>query len=249
MNPSPREFLSVKDLCKFYGEFKALDGVDFVAYEGEFLGLLGPNGAGKTTLFQVLCGLFAPDRGQVEIFGGTYQEKSSSILTRLGVVFQSRSVDLDMTILENLRFHGRLYGIGKHQLSDRIDQLASMFDLADLLTRPVRNLSGGQQRKVEIARAMINEPDLLFMDEPTAGLDTVSRGKLVKELHDLVHTIGMTLLWSTHLVDEVETADRIIVMNKGRVVAQNTPAAIIKSAGAENLVDAYTALTGAKPQS
>lgn len=248
MNTAPREFLSVKDLSKFYGEFKALDGVEFVAYEGEFIGLLGPNGAGKTTLFQVLCGLFAPDRGQVEIFGGTYQEKSSSILTRLGVVFQTRSVDLDMTILENLRFHGRLYGMRKQQLAERIDQLSSMFDLTDLIKRPVRTLSGGQQRKVEIARAMINEPDLLLMDEPSAGLDTVARRKLVSELHDLVHTSGMTLLWSTHLVDEVEDADRIILLSKGQVVAQDTPVGLIESASVDNLVDAYTALTGAKPQ-
>lgn len=245
MNASRKEILTVRELSKSYGALKALVGVGFVAYEGEFIGLLGPNGAGKTTLFQVLCGLFAPDQGQVEIFGGTYQQKSSSILNRLGVVFQARSVDLDMSILENLRFHGRLYGIPKQRLAERIETLASMFDLGDLINRPLRNLSGGQQRKVEIARAMINQPDLLLMDEPSAGLDTVSRRDLVKEMHDLVRTSGMTILWSTHLVDEVESADRIILLNKGSVIEQATPAELIKSAGTENLVDAYTAMTGA----
>jgi len=248
MTAAPNTILSVKGLCKSYGDLKALDSVDLVAYEGEFVGLLGPNGAGKTTLFQVLCGLFAPDRGQVEIFNGTYQEKSSYILNRLGVVFQTRSVDLDMSILENLRFHGRLYGMRKQRLAERIEHLASMFDLDDLIARPVRNLSGGQQRKVEIARAMINEPDLLLMDEPSAGLDTPSRSNLVRELHDLVHTKGMALLWSTHMVDEVENADRIILLSKGKVVAQNSPEAMIESAGVENLVDAYTVLTGTAPQ-
>lgn len=235
--------LSLRGVVKRYGDVTALDGVDFDIAAGHFVGLLGPNGAGKSTLFQLVAGLFAPDAGNVQVFGATHAESSSAILRRLGVVFQERSVDLDMSIRANLRFHGRLFGLGGAALAERIEALAVQFDFADLLARPVRNLSGGQQRKVEIARALINQPDLVIMDEPSAGLDTPSRRDLVAAMRAQVRDQNRAVLWATHLVDEAELADEVIMLRRGKIVATGTPADLIRRAGAADLTDAYTRLT------
>ncbi|WP_298493574.1 ABC transporter ATP-binding protein [uncultured Maritimibacter sp.] len=236
--------LEMQDVVKRYGAVTALDGVSLRIAPGRFVGLLGPNGAGKSTLFQIIAGLFAPDAGAVEVFGMTHRDAGSDIRRRMGVVFQARSVDLDMSIRANLRFHGRLFGLGGRALDERIEALAEQFGLADLLKRPVRNLSGGQQRKVEIARALINDPDLIIMDEPSAGLDTPSRRALVEDIHRLAAGNSVAVLWATHLVDEVERADDVIMLVKGRVVATGSPAALIDQSGAVDLVDAYSRLTG-----
>ncbi|MAM61773.1 ATP-binding cassette domain-containing protein [Maritimibacter sp. UBA3975] len=229
---------------KSYGNVKALDGVDLALGKSRFVGLLGPNGAGKSTLFQIISGLFVPDAGTVKLFGMTHGADGPAIRRRMGVVFQARSVDLDMTIRANLRFHGRLFGLGGRKLDARIDALAEQFDLTDLVKRPVRNLSGGQQRKVEIARALINDPDFLIMDEPSAGLDTPSRRALVADIRRLAAEQDVAILWATHLVDEVDDADDVVMLVKGKVVADGAPATLIKDAGAEDLTDAYAKLTG-----
>ncbi|MBV7407721.1 ATP-binding cassette domain-containing protein [Maritimibacter sp. DP1N21-5] len=235
--------LEMQDVVKRYGSVTALDGVSLSIAPGRFVGLLGPNGAGKSTLFQIIAGLFAPDSGAVEVFGMTHRDAGSDIRRRMGVVFQARSVDLDMSIRANLRFHGRLFGLGGRVLDDRIDALAMQFGLEDLLKRPVRNLSGGQQRKVEIARALINDPDLIIMDEPSAGLDTPSRRALVEDIRRLAANNSVAVLWATHLVDEVEGADDVIMLVKGKVVATGSPATLIADSGGGDLVDAYSRLT------
>lgn len=229
---------------KSYGTLKALDDVSFAIGEGEIVGLLGPNGAGKSTLFQLASGLFAPDRGSVSVLGAGYLAASSQILGRLGVVFQSRSLDLDMTTRANLRFHGQLFGLSGRQLASRIDAVAGFLDIADLLDRLVRTLSGGNQRRVEIARALLNEPRLLLMDEPSVGLDTTARLALVDHARRIRDAQGTSILWATHLVDEVEGADRILLLDKGRITHQGHPAEIIARAGAATLSEAYVALTG-----
>lgn len=236
--------LSLSSVSKSYGKITALQEVTFDIEAGRFVGLLGPNGAGKSTMFQIITGLFAPDEGTVEIFGRRYAEEPAAILSRIGVVFQERSVDLDMTIRANLAFHGRLFGLSGKSLRDRIVEGAERFGLSDLLGRQVRQLSGGQQRKVEIARALINRPRLLIMDEPTAGLDAPSRRALVQDMRDLAAEAGVAILWATHLVDEVETADRVILLGAGRIVADDTPAALLEQAGAADLTDAYATLLG-----
>lgn len=235
--------LEMQDVVKRYGAVTALNGVSLRIAPGRFVGLLGPNGAGKSTLFQIIAGLFAPDAGAVEVFGMTHRDAGSDIRRRMGVVFQARSVDLDMSIRANLRFHGRLFGLGGRALDARIEALAEQFGLADLLKRPVRNLSGGQQRKVEIARALINDPNLIIMDEPSAGLDTPSRRALVEDIHRLAADNSVAVLWATHLVDEVEEADDVIMLVKGRVVATGSPDDLIGESGASDLVDAYSRLT------
>jgi ABC-2 type transport system ATP-binding protein len=238
--------LSLAHVSKSYGKIDALHDVTFDIHAGEFVGLLGPNGAGKSTMFQIICGLFAPDAGTVTVFGRRFADDSAGILSRLGVVFQARSVDLDMTIKANLAFHGRLFGLSGGRLRDRIAEWSERFGLSDLLGRQVRQLSGGQQRKVEIARALMNRPGLLIMDEPTAGLDSPSRRALVKDMRNLASEEGVAILWATHLVDEVEDADRVILLKAGRIVADSTPDGLRKQAGKADLTDAYATL--ADPQ-
>lgn len=242
MSESP--VLQLDAVAKSYGQRKALDGVSFDIQPGEFVGLLGPNGAGKSTLFQIISGLFMPDEGRVDLFGLDYHRHSADILSRLGVVFQARSVDLDMSIAANLKFHGGLFGLSGAKLKDRMDDLATLFEFTDKLKRPVRNLSGGEQRRVEIARALLNNPDLLLMDEPSAGLDTISRRKLVQHMRDLAKDRNTAILWATHLVDELDDADRIVVLMKGQVLIAGTPDELMAETGTESLTDAYVKLTG-----
>ena len=236
--------LEIRDVVKSCGRDKALDGVSLMLRPGDHVGLLGPNGAGKSTLFQIVAGLLAPDTGQVRLFGQTHRDGGAAILRRLGVVFQARSIDMDMSVLANLRFHGRLFGIGGRALSDRIAELVAQVGLAGLERRAVRTLSGGQQRRVGIARALINRPDLLRMDEPTAGLDTAARAELVAHMRALAASQGTAVLWATHLVDEVAQASRVVILTRGRVRADDTPAALCAQTGAADLTAACAALTG-----
>ncbi|MBV7378444.1 ATP-binding cassette domain-containing protein [Maritimibacter dapengensis] len=239
--------LDLRDIRKSYGTSEALAGISLAMQEGEFVGLLGPNGAGKSTMFQIIAGLFAPDAGSVRLFGLDHASNGPRILARLGVVFQARSVDLDISVVANLRFHGRLFGLSGSDLAGRIEALCTRFNLDDLRNRPVRTLSGGQQRRVEIARALINEPDLLIMDEPSAGLDASSRRDLVSHVRDLARTEKVAVLWATHLVDEVGDADRIVIIDHGRIRANDTPAALLDETDAEDLTDVYERILQRRP--
>lgn len=236
--------LDIKGLRKSYGKIEAVKGVDLTIAPGEIVGLLGPNGAGKSTLFQIAAGLFAPDGGDVALFGLDYRGQSSAILKRLGVVFQSRSVDLDMTVFANLAFHGNLFGLTGKLLRERITETTELLEIEDLVKQSVRTLSGGNQRRVEIARALLNAPDLLLMDEPTVGLDPVMRQLVVTHMEKVRATHGTSILWSTHLVEEVEKADRIAVMRAGEIVREDTPAGLCAASGTTDLTAAYIALTG-----
>ncbi len=239
--------LSLRDVRKSYKKNEALKGVSLEIGRGEIVGLLGPNGAGKSTLFQIASGLFAPDGGEVELFGLNYRQNASEILGRLGVVFQSRSLDLDMTVKANLKFHGNLFGLSGKALDARIAEAAALFEVTDLVDKPVRTLSGGNQRRIEIVRALINAPDLLLMDEPSVGLDPTTRKLLVKHVHEVRAQHQTSILWATHLVEEVEHADRIALIVSGQIIRIGTPAELLAAADADNLTDAYIALTGVKP--
>lgn len=248
MGPETSPVLHLNAVSKAYGQRLALDHVSFDIQPGEFIGLLGPNGAGKSTLFQIVSGLFVPDEGKTELFGQDYKRHSADILQRLGVVFQARSVDLDMSVSANLKFHGGLFGLYGKKLAQRIAELAARFEFEDKLKRPVRNLSGGEQRRVEIARALLNNPDLLLMDEPSAGLDTVSRKKLVVHMRDLARERNTAILWATHLVDELDDADRIVVLAGGKVITTGSPDELMATSQTDSLTDAYVALTGTGAQ-
>lgn len=239
-------FLSLQDVVKTYGPKQALKGVTLEVNPGEVVGLLGPNGAGKSTLFQICAGLFAADSGAVSLFGQDYRNAPSAILRRIGVVFQSRSLDADISVKANLRFHGGLFGLWGTDLRKQISAVAEQLEIADMLNLPVRQLSGGNQRRVEIARALLSSPDLLLLDEPSTGLDPASRRRLVECVHGLASREGKAVLWSTHLAEEVEEAARIVLLVAGEVVQEAAPAALLHRAGADSLTDAYIALTGAK---
>jgi ABC-2 type transport system ATP-binding protein len=239
--------LDLQDVVKNYGKTQALKGVSLTIAPGEIVGLLGPNGAGKSTLFQLASGLFAPDGGSVKVFGMDYKGHASEILSRLGVMFQARAIDLDMTVEGNLKFHGALFGLHGAQLKKRIADAAAFLEITDLLKRPVRTLSGGNQRRAEVARALMNLPDLLLMDEPSTGLDPVSRRALVQHVLALRGQHNTAILWATHIVEEVANADRIALIVAGQLIRIGTPAELMAAAGTDNLTDAYIALTGVKP--
>jgi ABC-2 type transport system ATP-binding protein len=236
--------LDLQGVRKSYGKTEALKGVTFSVARSRIIGLLGPNGAGKSTLFQIAAGLFAPDAGTVRVFGLDYRRNAAQILSRLGVVFQARAIDLDMTVTANLRFHAALFGLGHAAASERIDEVGTLLEINDMMKKPVRTLSGGNQRRVEVARAMLNRPDLLLMDEPTVGLDPTTRKLLVRHLHTVREQNGTSILWATHIVEELEDADHIVLIRAGEIVGEGTPAELIARTGTTDLTDAYIALTG-----
>jgi ABC-2 type transport system ATP-binding protein len=238
--------LHLLNVGKSYGGQVALRGVCLDMQPGEFMGLLGPNGAGKSTLFQICAGLFAPDTGTVQLFGLEYGKASSQILNQLGIVFQARSLDTDITVRANLRFFGGLFGLFGRRLKERVSAVSALMDIEPLLDKPVRSLSGGNQRRAEIARALLPEPKVLLLDEPTTGLDATARRNLVAHVRRIVTTTGLSVLWATHLVAEVADADRIALLIRGEVKVVLTPAALIAQAQASDLTEAYIALTEPK---
>jgi ABC-2 type transport system ATP-binding protein len=237
--------LAVRTLTKRYGALVALDALSFELPPGRFVGLLGPNGAGKTTLFQLLTGLFAADDGEVAVQGLSMRREPWRALARIGVVFQQASLDLDLSVERNLRFHAALHGLPRTVASDRIADCGASLGLTQDLARPVRELSGGNRRKVELARALLHRPALLLMDEASVGLDPASRRDLLAALRADVAQRGSTVLWATHLVDEVVSADRVLVLHRGRLLADGTPAQVSAALGGPTLEAGFIARTRA----
>lgn len=235
--------LKFRNIKKSYGQTPALNGVSMSIDSGTFVGVLGPNGAGKTTLFQIVTGLLGQDQGAVELFGMTHAENGPDIRRRIGIVYQDVTVDLDLSVGANLRFHGKLFGLAAKQLSARIETLSRQFGLSNFIKRPVRDLSGGERRKVEIARALIHQPGILLLDEASAGLDPPSRLALIKTIQKLAKDQGVAVLWASHLVDEVENADQIIVLSKGLIVASGNANELVNKTGTTDLVAAFDILT------
>lgn len=236
--------LTVDRVSKSYGPRKALDQVSLSVAPGEFVALLGPNGAGKTTLFQLLSGLFVADGGEIRVAGQDIRRSPIAALAGIGVVFQQPTLDLDLTVLANLRFHARLHGMGKRS-RERIDQELTRLQLTDRQHDPARSLSGGNRRRVELARALVHQPAVLLMDEATVGLDPASRAQLLDYVHELCQTRGVGVLWATHLVDEAEAAQRVVVLHQGKVIATGLPDELKQQTGTDDLAAAFLALTGA----
>ena len=235
--------LRVVEAAKSYGPVRALDGVSLAIQHREFVALLGPNGAGKTTLFQILTGLFVPDSGTVEIGGYDIRENAVPALGNLGIVFQTPTLDPELSVLANLKFHTDLHGIPRKIANKRIDAEMERFGLTERRKDPVRTLSGGNRRRVELARALLHKPAILLMDEPTVGLDPQSRRDIVDTVLELRAERGISTLWSTHLVDEAEIADRVIVLHKGKVLVEGTKEAMIEQTGEATLARAFLKLT------
>ena len=241
--PRPPPRLSVDGLTKRYGSRNALDGLSFTLQPGCFVALLGPNGAGKSTLFQVLTGLFAADDGEVRVAGHSLRGNAVAALRHIGVVFQQMSLDLDLSVARNLRFHADLHGLPRQLAEDRITEGCAGAGLSAELKRPVRELSGGNRRKVELVRALLHRPALLLMDEPTVGLDPKSRRELRLAIHADVRSRASSVLWATHLVEEAEAADRVLVLHKGRLLADGTPAEVATALGGGTLEEAFIRAT------
>jgi ABC-2 type transport system ATP-binding protein len=235
--------LVVCQLSKSFGDRKAVDNVSLRVAEGEFVALLGPNGAGKTTLFQMLSGLFTADAGSAAIFGAEIARTPLPALAKLGIVFQQPAIDLDLSVRANLQFQADLHGIARADAQQRIVHWLTRFDLAERAEDPVRALSGGNRRRVELARALLTEPRLLLMDEATVGIDPASRIRILADVKTLCREQGLGVLWATHLVDEAEAADRVVVLSKGRMMFDGTPAALKNTHGHGTVTDAFLALT------
>jgi len=232
-------------VVKTYGAIRAVDGVSLEAAAGEFIALLGPNGAGKTTLFQLLSGLFVPDSGRIDIMGHDMRRDPVPALAKLGIVFQQPTLDLELTVTGNLLFHAGLHGMPRALAKARIERELARLGLADRAHDKAVKLSGGNRRRVELARALLHQPRVLLMDEPTVGLDPASRSELLKLILSLRAERSVAVLWATHLCDEVPNADRVIVLNRGKVLADTTPAGLVANAGAATIEQAFLAMTGA----
>jgi ABC-2 type transport system ATP-binding protein len=240
--------LEVRGVSHSYGSRKALDNVDIVVPQARFAVLLGLNGAGKTTLFSLVTRLFHTRQGSIRVLGHAVDRDPGEALRLLGVVFQARTLDLDLSVMENLLYHAALHGIGGREARRRAEAALQDVDLAERGRDAARKLSGGQMRRVEIARALLHRPRLLVLDEPTVGLDVASRSAILLHVRGLVRERGVAVLWATHLLDEVETSDRVVVLHKGRVQAAGTVGDVVTAAGGADMRDAFTRLTdGATP--
>src|SRR4029450_4785354 len=237
--------IQVRDLRKTYGEVTAVDGVSFDVAAGEIFAFLGPNGAGKTTTIQMLTTLLTPTSGTITIDGLDPRRNPHDVRRRFGIVFQDPSLDGDLTAYENMDLHGVLYHVPRRLRAERIERLLTLFELwarRDVLTK---TFSGGMKRRLEIARGLLHTPKILFLDEPTLGLDPQSRNPLWSHVKHLNETEGTTVFLTTHYMDEADrVAQRIAIIDHGAIVALGSPQALKQQTGAESLEDAYLALTG-----
>src|SRR5687768_9788013 len=221
------------NLVHNYGTRRALDGVSFDVHRGEIFALLGPNGGGKTTLFKILSTALLPSGGSARIFDLDVREKADDVRRRIGVVFQSPSLDKKLTVLENLRYHGQFYGLRGSALTSRVNEMMERLAIADRAGNLVETLSGGLARRVELAKGLLHRPELLILDEPSVGLDPGARHDLWLYLQKLRDDEGVTILVTTHLVDEGDRSHRVLILNQGKVVALDTPAALKDQIGGD----------------
>ena len=234
-----QNILKIEDLTKHYNDFLALKKINIDIKAGELVALLGPNGAGKSTLFSILSGMLSPDRGDCFILGKSIIHEPVLALKNLGIVFQQPTIDNELTVLDNLFFHVRLHGIKVKKIKEYIFKELSSYNLESKINKKVKILSGGEKRKVELIRSLIHKPKVLLMDEPTVGLDPTSRKELLLKVHALKNKDKLSILWTTHLVDEAEKADKVIVLNKGEILKIGKPSAIIKKMKVQSLERAF----------
>ena len=215
--------VQVKDLRKSYGEVEAVRGIDLEVEQGEIFGFLGPNGAGKTTTISILCTLVRKTAGIARVAGVEVDEDPGEIRRRIGLVFQDPSLDDQLTARENLELHGQIYGVPAALRKQRIDELLQVVELTDRAGSLVKTFSGGMKRRLEIARGVLHHPQILFLDEPTLGLDPQTRKHIWEYLHAMRKREGITLFMTTHYMDEAEFCDRIAIIDRGQIVALGTP--------------------------
>ena len=215
--------IEIKNLIKSFGDVKAVRDISFHVVEGELFAFLGVNGAGKSTTISVMCGQLSKDSGCVEICGKSIDSSLDEVKRNIGVVFQNSVLDFSLTVNDNLRSRAALYGIKGAEYKKRATELAELLDFRDLINRTVGKLSGGQRRRIDIARALLHRPKLLILDEPTTGLDPQTRKLLWQVVNDLRKRENMTVLLTTHYMEEAADADYVVILDSGRIVAEGTP--------------------------
>jgi ABC-2 type transport system ATP-binding protein len=237
--------IRVQNLVKKFGEFAAVNDISFEVNQGEIFAFLGPNGAGKTTTIKMLTTLMKPTSGTVELDGLDPQRKQNEARRRFGIVFQDPSLELEMTAYENMEIHGVLYHVPHKLRVERTEQLLKLFELWEKRNEPVKKFSGGMKRRLEIARGFLHTPKILFLDEPTLGLDPQSRNQLWTHVKRVNEAEGVTVFLTTHYMDEADrVAQRIAVIDHGRIVAQGSPAELKEQTSTDSLENAFLALTG-----
>jgi ABC-2 type transport system ATP-binding protein len=235
--------LEVAAVSHSYGPKRALNDVSFSIAPATFTVLLGLNGAGKTTLFSLITHLYDTRHGSIRIFGHDVGRAPGEALRRLGIVFQARTLDLDLSIYQNLSYHASLHGLGSAEAKQRIDALLAQVEMSERLRDKARSLSGGQMRRIEIARALLHRPPLLLLDEATVGLDVQSRAGILAAIRKLVETEGISVFWATHLIDEVDDSDHVVVLAKGDLVAKGAVAEVVRSTGSKDIGEAFSKLS------
>ena len=237
--------IRVTNLVKKYGDFTAVNGISFEIAEGEIFAFLGPNGAGKTTTIKMLTTLLKPTSGEVELDGLNPAVQHNEVRKRFGIVFQDPSLDDELTAYENMDFHGVLYKVPRKIRVERIERLLKLFELWDRRNDPVKQFSGGMKRRLEIARGLLHTPKIVFLDEPTLGLDPQTRNQLWTHVRKLNDEERVTVFMTTHYMEEAErVAHRIAIIDHGKIVAQGSAAKLKEQTGAETLEQAFLSLTG-----
>jgi ABC-2 type transport system ATP-binding protein len=219
----PDAVIQAQGLVKRYGELEAVRGIDLEVQHGEIFGFLGPNGAGKSTTISILCTLLTPSAGTARVAGVDVVQDPARVRQRIGLVFQDPSLDDQLTGRENLEFHAWIYSVPAAERGPRIDEMLALLQLTERAGSPVKTYSGGMKRRLEIARGMLHQPQVLFLDEPTLGLDPQTRQSIWKHLNELRDNKGITIFMTTHYMDEAEYCDRIAIIDRGKIVAQGTP--------------------------
>jgi ABC-2 type transport system ATP-binding protein len=244
-NKRVESVIEVRALSKTFGDFAAVDGISFSVSEGEFFGFVGPNGAGKTTTINMLCTLVAPSSGSASVAGFDVAAEPAKVRDMIGVVFQEATLDNRLTCRENLEFHAAVYHIPKTERAVRISDVLALVELSDFANDIVDNFSGGMKRRLEVARGLMHKPKVLFMDEPTLGLDPQTRNRIWDYLRDSEG--GKTSVFmTTHYMDEAENCDRVAIIDRGKIVAIGSPADLKQQTGQDSMDGVFLSLTGSK---
>lgn len=238
--------LAVSNVSYYYGTQAALHAVTFSIEPGQFFGLLGPNGAGKSTLMALLTRLLKPTTGDIQVFARSLSAKPSAIMPDIGVVFQQSTLDLDLSVLQNLNYHGALHGLSPRDTYIRVNDELRRFGLQDKRHARVRELNGGHRRRIELARAMLHKPRLLLLDEPTAGLDIESRAALNQHVRQLCREHNIAALWTTHLIEELETNDHLLILDDGTNKALGRADTLLNDHNCDHIGELFSLLTRSK---
>ncbi len=233
--PAGTQLVSVNHLVKKFGNFTAVNDISFYINEGEIFGLLGPNGAGKSTTIKMICTLLKPTSGTIVVAGSNVVAAPDTVRSSIGIVFQDTSLDSGLTAQENLEFHCMMYHIPRKERAERIARVLNMMDLTEFKDRIVKQYSGGMRRRLEIARGLLHEPHLLILDEPTVGLDPQTRSYIWEYVNQLREEHHTSIFMTTHYMDEAENCDRIAVIDKGVIVALDTPEQLKKLVGEDQI--------------